>query len=247
MKVKYLTSTWISTAVFAATLAIGAGLLDARQFTEKETGRTLEGRVEAFNAAQGTVTIRLVGNRTVTFKPDILVEEDVEYIQQWQRKNAIASRVSLSAVRENGERGRRTVGDTYEYRTEEAGYRIAVRNTANSGSIDEVPVNWHVVINRSNGTTEVVSGTESIRFLAAGATKEFTTSMISMETSCKSLSSCPSCVDTAKDFRGDSVEGVLIELTNDDGEVIKDLAFPSMRERRIREAMEPAEKSEAKP
>lgn len=238
--------SWVPSAVFAATLALGAGLVDARQFTEKESGRTLEGRVESFNPAQGTVTIRMAGNRTVSFKPEILVDEDVEYIRQWHLKNALASSISLSTVRVNGERGRRSVGNTYEYRTEEAGYRVSVRNTANSGSIEEVPVNWHVVITRSNGTVEVVSGSESIRFLAAGATKEFTTAMVGMETSCKSLSSCPTCVNTAKAFKGDTVEGILIELSNDEGEVMKDLVFPTTRERRIREAMVPKNKSEAK-
>ncbi len=230
----------VASCLAAMTLALPCTLLDARQFTEKDGGRTLEGRVESVNPAQGTVTLRLAGNRTVTFKHEILVEEDVEYIMEWTRKSALANSVSLSANRENGQRGVRKVGETYEYRTEEAGYRIAVRNTANAGTLDEVPVNWHIVITRADGNTEVVSGSETVKFLAAGTTKEVSTGMVSLETSCKSISSCPQCVDHAKSFRGDRLEGIVVEIVNDDDEAIKDIVVPSNRERQIRQALEPA-------
>lgn len=235
----------VAACLAAMTLALPCALLDARQFTEKEGGRTLEGRVESVDPTQGTVTLRLAGNRIVTFKHDILVEEDFEYIREWARKSALASRVSLSANRENGQRGRRQVGETYEYRTEEAGFRIAVRNTANAGTLEEVPVNWHIVITRSNGSTEVVSGSETVKYLAAGATKEVSTGMVSLETSCKSLSSCPQCVDQAKSFRGDRLEGIVVEIVNDDDEAIRDIVVPSNRERQIRQALEPADEDTA--
>jgi len=226
------------TAVSAIILSLCMGQAAAREFTEKGTGRTLEGRVEA--ATQDTVTLRLTDNRVITFKHEILTEEDVDYIRQWAARNVLASRVALSANREAGKRGTSKVGDIYEYRTEESGFRISVRNTANSGNLNDIPVNWHIVVTRSDGTTEVVKGSKTIKFLASGTSEEFSTDTVSMRTSCKSLSSCPTCVNHAKDFRGDRIEGILVELADDEGEVIKDLVTPNLRERRIREAVAPS-------
>lgn len=232
MKNRYLLAT-VSAVIFSFCV----GHLNAREFTEKGTGRTLEGRVEA--ATQDSVTLRLTDNRVVTFKHEILTEEDVDYIRQWAAKNLLANRVSLAANREAGKRGTSKVGDIYEYRTEDSGFRISVRNTANSGNLNDIPVNWHIVVTRSDGTTEVIKGSKTIKFLAAGASEEFSTDTVSMRTSCKSLSSCPKCVSHAKDFRGDRIEGILVELADDEGEVIKDLVTPNLRERRIREVVAP--------
>ena len=224
-------------AACAGTMSVAAAATANRTFTQKEGGKTLQGHVTGVNSAQGTVTLRLDGGRTVTFKPEILVDEDVEYIKEWAQKNAIASRVSLSATREVGTRDKINTGNIYEYRTEEAGFRITVRNTANSGTIEEVPISWQIVVTRSDGQTEVVKGSETIKFLTAGGTREISTDKVTLKTTCKSLSSCPKCVSHAKEFTGDRMEGILIELENTDGEVIKDLVSPDMRERKIREAL----------
>lgn len=214
-----------------------------REFTEKDGGRTLQGRIESAN--DETVTLRLANNRTVTFKHEILTAGDVEYIREWAAKNRLSGNIALSATRENGERGSLTTGGIYEYRTEEVGFRVGVRNTSNSGAITGIPVKWHLVVTRADGKTEVVSGTETVATLNAGTGSAFSTDKVTLQTSCKSLSSCPTCVRTAKDFGGDRIEGVLVELLNDDAEVIRDLVTPSSRERRIREAVHPPTRDSA--
>ena len=247
MKYRNRSRAWVAACVvaFASTSLLSAAAV--REFREKEGGRSLQGRIESVDAAKGTVTLRLAGTtRSVTFKQDLLVEEDVTFIQEWARKNALAGRVTLAASRVNGERGLRKVGETYEYRTEEAGFRIAVRNTGNTGTLNEVPVSWHIVVTRANGKTEIVSGSETISALFAGLGDTIETGMVALETSCKSVSSCPTCVDFAKAFEGDRIEGILVELLNEDGESIKDIVTPSTRERRIREAIEEASKKEEK-
>ncbi|HSP44228.1 MAG TPA: hypothetical protein VLO11_15240, partial [Luteolibacter sp.] len=210
----------------------------AREFTQKETGKTLQGKVLAVNNDAGTVTMRLQGGRTVTFKHEVLVEDDVDFLNEWGRKNALASRVSMSATRIAGERSKEKSGEIYEYRSEESGFRISVRNTHTSETIPEIPVKWHLVVTRSNGNTEVISGSETLKFLSAGSTRDIYTDLVKLRTSCKSLSSCPKCVDHAKQFKGERLEGVLIELTDENGETLQEVISPDMRESRIREAIE---------
>jgi hypothetical protein len=222
----------------ASVIALGMAPADAREFTQKETGKTLEGKLLGVNNDAGTVTMRIKGGRAVTFKHDVLVEEDVEFIKEWGRKHALASRISMSATRTAGERSKEKSGEIYEYRSEEAGFRITVRNTHTSETIPEIPINWHMVVTRSSGQTEIVSGSETLKFLTAGSTRDISTDLVKLRTSCKSLSSCPKCVDHAKEFKGDRLEGILIELADENGETIQDIVSPDMRESRIREALE---------
>ncbi|MFZ9937503.1 MAG: hypothetical protein ACO3JG_10670, partial [Luteolibacter sp.] len=209
----------------------------AREFTQKESGKTLQGKVLGVNDDSGTVTMRLDGGRIVTFQHEILVEEDVDFLKEWARKKALADRVSISATRVAGERGKQKTGETYEYRSEESGFRITLRNTHTSVTIPEIPINWHMVVTRSNGNTEVISGSETFKFLTAGSTREISTDLVKLLTSCKSLSSCPTCVDHAKQFNGDRLEGILIELADENGEAVQQVFSPDMRESRIREAL----------
>ncbi len=222
----------------ACVLALGMSSAGAREFTQKETGKTLQGKVLAVNNDAGTVTMRLQGGRTVTFKHDVLVEDDVDFLNEWARKNALASRVSMSATRVAGERGKEKSGEIYEYRSEESGFRISVRNSHTSETIPEIPINWYLVVTRSNGNTEVISGSETLKFLTAGSTRDISTDLVKLRTSCKSLSSCPKCVDHASEFKGDRLEGILIELADENGETIQEVISPDMRASRIREALE---------
>ncbi len=226
-------------AVFAAcTLAIGMASAAARDFTQKETGKTLQGKVLALNHDAGNVTMRLDDGRTVSFKYDILVEEDVDFLKEWARKKALTDHISVSATRIAGERGKQMAGDVYEYRSEEGGFRIMVRNTHTSEVVPEIPIKWHMVVTRANGNIEVIRGSETFTLLTAGSTREISTALVKILTACKSLSSCPTCVDHAKQFKGDRLEGILIELADENGETVQEVFSPDLRESRIRQALE---------
>ena len=222
----------------ACTLMLGLASAPAREFTQKETGKTLQGKLLGVNSDAGTVTMRLDGGRNVTFNYEILIEEDIGFLKEWARKKALADRISISATRIAGERGKQKSGEIYEYRYEEAAFSISLRNTHTSETIPEVPINWHMVVTRANGNTEVVSGSETFKFLTASSSREIATDPVKLVTSCKSLSSCPKCVDHAKQFKGDRLEGILIELADENGEIVQEVFSPNMRESRIREALE---------
>ena len=217
---------------------LGLASAPAREFTQKETGKTLQGKLLGVNSDAGTVTMRLDGGRNVTFNYEILVEEDIGFLKEWARKKALADRISISATRIAGERGKQKSGEIYEYRYEEAAFRISLRNTHTSETIPDIPINWHMVVTRANGNIEVIRGSETFTLLTAGSTREISTALVKILTACKSLSSCPTCVDHAKQFKGDRLEGILIELADENGETVQEVFSPDLRESRIRQALE---------
>lgn len=222
---------------FVAALALMSGLANAesREFTQDGTGKTISGEIRGVNTAAGTVTLALDSGSTVTLKQSLLVEADREFIKSWAKDNAFATAVRLNATKVTGERT--TSGNSvYEYKHQTNGYRVNVRNNSNTERLDDMTINYTLVIEKADGKIELKTGAHSITGLAPNGGSDFETELVKLDVDMKSLSSCPTCVDTASEFKGDDLLGVLLTVESK-GKKGADVVIPSSREKRIREAV----------
>lgn len=207
----------------------------AREFTQKETGKTISGEVVGTNSSNGTVTVALANGKTATFKQDTLIDADREFIAAWAKDYAFVNKLRLSVNKVSGERS--TDKDKiYAVKKQKDGFQISIRNVSNTDALESLTVNYTLVIERNSGKVETKSGSHEISYLEAGGIEEFTTEVVELAVDKKSVSSCPKCVEAAAEFKGDDLEGVYI-VVEKDGKKGLQTAFPSSREKKIREAI----------
>ena len=220
-----------------AALALLSGIASAefREFTQEGTGKTISGEIRGVNPAAGTVTLALEAGNVVTFKQTVLVEADREFIKTWARENAFATAVRLSATKITGERTT-TGGDIYQYKNQDNGYRVTVRNGSTTERLDDLTVNYVLVVEREGGKIELKSGSQTVSALAPNGSSEFETEQVKLSVDMKSLSSCPKCVKTASEFKGDDLLGIMLTVESN-GKQGAEVVIPSSREKKIREAV----------
>lgn len=219
-----------------ATALVSPLCADEREFTQEGTGKKIVGEVTGVNNTNGTVTIMMPGNRSVTFRQDLLVEDDREYLKEWAAKNAHASQVRVEISKTSGGKDTRG-GDIYQTTYGKNAFNVVVRNNSASEKLEPFTVRYTMVIQRSDDKTELKTGTWDLDSgMLANSRRSFTTDEVELGLKMKSLSSCPKCVDHASQFKGDSLEGILVEVISD-GKVKGEFVFPNTKERRIREAI----------
>lgn len=222
---------------FVAALAMMSGMLSAesREFTQAGTGKTISGEIRSVNPAAGTVTLALDTGKTVTFNQDVLVESDREFIKTWAKENALTTAVRLNATKITGERST-SGGEIYQYKHQTNGYRVNVRNNSTTERLDEMTVHYTLVVEKADGKIELKTGSQSVAGLAPNGGSDFETEKVKLDVDMKSLSSCPTCVNTASEFKGDDLLGILLTVESN-GKKGADVVVPSSREKRIREAI----------
>ena len=211
---------------FIAALALLTGLANAesREFTQLGSGKTISGEIRGVNTAAGTVTLALDGGKVVTFKQNILVDADREFIKTWAKENAFATALRLTATKVTGERTT-SGGDIYQYKHQTNGYRVNVRNGSTTEGVDDVTINYTLVVQRAGGKLEKKSGSHSVCSLAAKGGSEFETEQVNLAVDMKSLSSCPKCVSAASEFKGDDLLGIYLTVESNGNNCI-DLCRP---------------------
>lgn len=222
---------------FIAALAMLAGVAsaDVRDFTQKDSGKTIQGEIRGVNSQAGTVTIILPDAKVVTFKQDMLVEADREFIATWAKENAFATNIRLGASKTTGERSANK-GEVYQVKLRKEGYRVNVRNGSTTENIEPFTVNYTLVVERADGKMETKAGSHEVSGLAAGGSVDFETDKLDLAVDMKSLSSCPTCVATAQQFKGDDLIGINL-VVEKAGKKATDVVFPSSREKKLREAI----------
>ena len=223
---------------FAAALALLTGFATAefREFTQEGTGKTINGEIRGVNPAAGTVTLALEAGNIVTFKQAVLVEADREFIKAWSKENAFATAVRLSATKVTGDRMTSDAGNIYQYKHQNNGYRVDVRNSSSTERLDDLTVNYVLVVEKAGGKYELKSGSQTISSLPANGSYNFETEQVKLAVDMKSISSCPKCVKTAAEFKGDDLLGILLTVESG-GKKGTEMVFPSSREKKVREAV----------
>ncbi|MFM7180806.1 MAG: hypothetical protein ACKO2G_05005 [Verrucomicrobiales bacterium] len=222
---------------FVAALALLSGFANAefRDFTQEGTGKTISGEIRGVNPAAGTVTLGLETGNVVTFKQSLLVEADREFIKTWAKENAFATAVRMSATKVTGERTT-SGGDIYQYKNLTNGYRVNVRNGSTTERLDDLTVNYVLVIERGGGKLELKSGSQSVSGLAPNGASDFETEQVQLSVDMKSVSSCPKCVQAASEFKGDDLLGIMLTVESN-GKKGAEVVIPSSRDKKIREAV----------
>ena len=220
-----------------AALALLAGNVSAefREFTQEGTGKTISAEIRGVNPAAGTVTLALETGNVVNLKQNMLVEADREFIKTWAKENAFATAVRLDATKITGERTT-TGGDIYQYKNQTNGYRVSVRNGSTTERLDDLTVNYVLVVERAGGKIELKSGSHTIAAIAPSGASQFETEQVQLAVDMKSLSSCPKCVKTASEFKGDDILGVMLSVESN-GKKGAEVVVPSSRDKKIREAV----------
>lgn len=228
----------MKTTFFVAAIALLTGIATAefREFTQEGTGKTISGEIRGVNPAAGTVTLGLETGNVVTFKQSVLVEADREFIKAWAKDNAFATAVRLSATKVTGDRMTTDAGTVYQYKHQNNGYRVSVRNGSTTERLDDITVNYVLVVEKAGGKIELKSGSQTIAALPANGNYDFETEQVKLTVDMKSISSCPKCVKAAAEFKGDDLLGVMLTVESN-GKKGAEVVFPSSRDKKIREAV----------
>lgn len=203
--------------VFPIILVLVSALpLAARTFTSADGTKTMEAKLISYNAAQGTVVIKLDGSHTHTnATADSFSKADQEYFVEHLKELEKHSAIQVDTDKESD--SFKEASGQYTYGKKKEHFKVSLTNNG-TYAFEDITAKYDIYFYKydkaGKRSTQVVSGEESFKNLASNAKVEFETDPVEITTGCSSNSSCPKCVTKAASIDRERVIGIRVSVSS---------------------------------